>query len=173
MSEARTFPMKQGDLDWLCSIYAAVNLRHLRDTSFSVSAADELFKYLVKTQLPRRKWNIGRYVAEGVDPNADIVELFQAAGFSNVEPIDPRAETFAAECNQSSGLLIYVVEITSDRGRFSHYTIANRVTQSGDIALYDSWKFDRLVRVDDELKAGDLDVMIWKAWRIGSPANGR
>lgn len=173
MSDSRTFPLKQGDLDWLCSIYAAINLRHLRDKIFSVSSADVLFRKLIETQLPARNWKIGRYIAEGVDPNADIVELFEAAGFPSVEAIDLSAETIAAECSQQTGLLIYIEETTGDSDFFSHYTIATRVTQSGDIELYDSWKFQRLARVGGDLKAGNLNVKISTAWRICSPSNGQ
>ena len=171
MDDLRRFPLKQGDLDWLCSIYAAINLRHLRDTTFSDSTADELFKKLITKQLPARKWNVGRYVAEGVNPK-DIRGLFEAAEFSSVKLITtPSPEAIAMECRQQSGLLIYFEETTGGRNRFSHYTIATCVTQSGDIELYDSWKFDRLARVGDRLKAGSFDVTVLKAWRIGSPAN--
>ena len=150
-----------------------INLRHLRNSKFSISSADELFKELIETQLPAQKWNVGRYVAQGVDPNTDIVQLFKAAGFASVEAIDFSTEKIAAECRKQSGLLIFIKETTEHCDCFSHYTIANCVTQSGDIELYDSWKFERLTRLGGDLKAGNLDVKISAAWRIGSPANSQ
>lgn len=167
MSDCRTFPLKQGDLDYLCSIYAAINLRHWRGTMSGVSAADKLFRKLISKQLPARKWNVGRYVAEGVDPHSDIVELFKAAEFASVEAITPSVEKIAEACSEQSGILIYFEETTGGCDRFTHYTIATGVTRSGDVELYDSWKFERLQRANDELKAGNYKVQIVKAWRIG------
>lgn len=167
MGVLRTIPLKQGDLDWLCSIYAAINLGYLRGNISDICAADKLFKKLIAKQLPARKWNIGRYVTEGVDPNPDIVKLFEDSGFSSVEPIDPSAKAIEAECRQQPGVLIYFEETTGCSDRFSHYTIAIGVSQCRDIKLYDSWKFERLERVGDGLKAGDLNVKIKMAWRIG------
>lgn len=166
MGDCRTFPLKQGDLDYLCSIYAAINLWHLRDAMFDVSAADKLFRTLISEQLPPLKWNIGKYVSEGVDPNSDIVELFEAAQFSSVEAISPSFETIAAECSKQSGVLIYIEETTGGCDRFTHCTIATGVTRSGDVELYDSWKFKRLKRANGELTAGNYKVQIVKAWRV-------
>ena len=167
MKDDRQFPLQQGDLDWLCSAYAVINLLALRKQIETPRQADDTFKALIKA-LPGYKWSLSRYLAEGVDPSSDIDDLINVAGFSNLVSVEPQALYATVSRHRGPiGFLIYICEVTCDHP-FSHYTLVKRARKDGGFDLFDSYGFRRINSTPSgyEIDNSGSQIEIIAAWRI-------
>lgn len=165
------FPMQQGDLDWLCSAYAFINLLALRKSIETPQQADDKFVSMMEFLLAA-EWNFARYITEGVDPSLDVEELALAAGFSIPISIDPqKLHTTVSENRGPVGFLIYICEEKATRP-FSHYTIITHARKNGGFDLYDSYGFKRIISNGRsyELDESGIQIGIIAAWRIDQPS---
>lgn len=166
MIDRRKFPLRQGDLDWLCSAYAAINLCKLRGHISTPLEADERFEKMV-SDLPRG-WDLRRYIAEGVNPNRDIRNLMKIAGYSDATPLP--LDVMLASLHQRvapPGFLVYLKGVGDSRG-LSHYTIVKSAARSGRLGLYDSYGFSHIQRSTSGyiLEKGSCPIEIKAVWRV-------
>lgn len=170
VEDSRAFPLQQGSLDWLCSLYATINLCHRHDRIVAPAEADVLFRKLVADALPALNWDIGRYITQGVDPNPDVIDLLKAAGFSEIGTLQPTLSAIAEACRETPGVLIYFSEQPeAKRGLpFTHYTIVTSVSGEGKLSLFDSNGFDMIEQVGEQLHADGRAITISAAWRVAA-----
>lgn len=176
-SEAETLePLQQGELDLLCSVYAAVNLRRLRnpeEDSFGV------FKELIESI--HMYGNLARASLEGIDPR-DICWLLNKAGLGEYNIIkEPSTDTLAEIINTTSkGIFISLKPEDKTFGRvngktraehindgddpFTHYTIVTKV-DAESLTLFDSYGFSKLMRNGNEIYLENAPVNITHAFQ--------
>ena len=168
MEDSRAFPLQQGDLDWLCSLYATINLLYLHKKISALEEADQQFRALITGVLPTLGWDLGRYIALGVDPDQDILDLLKGVGFRKIEYFEPTVLAIATACRETPGVLIYFSERPRPNGTelFSHYTIVTSVSDAGELELYDSRGLKPIKQVCGRLHTDRVPIKIIAAWRI-------
>ena len=146
-------PYRQGDLDWLCSVYAAINLRQLSDGKMDEHEAAILFKILVQ-----------RIVAEGDLPKVllsgirhyaddDMTWLLKSAGLKDVERHKWNSVSqLDSYLKEHSGVVLFFKG--PDAGQ-THYTTVRSGSRSDCFKLFDSWKYDS---IELDTKAGQLGI---------------
>jgi hypothetical protein len=162
------FPIGQGALDYLCSIYAVINAFHLQDLLTDVpglpdgklKAAEELFEHLLERI--NKKGNLFLATTQGIDPE-DIPWLITTARNSpKGRKGTPLPQFPAGEYNfkdmvairshlksQSKAAAIIFFRILSDG--FTHYTVVKKINDSGDLVLFDSYGFETIADKDGKL----------------------
>lgn len=155
----RPFPLQQGDLDFLCSLYAVVNLLHLHGRAATIPEAGAHFTRIMG-KLPSLKWDLPRFVTEGVNPTGDLLELLGVAGFKGlVLPVRELNELRVTE----PGVLVF---LKSRDGSFDHYTIVTEVRSTGDLVLFDSFGFDVIECQAGAYTLRGVPIRLVKAWRV-------
>lgn len=144
----------------MCCLYAVINLLHRHGWADSVELAGEHFARILDN-LPSLKWDISTFATQGVDPNEDVIELLNLAGFSALEiPPENLAEVCAIN---SKGILIFCKHL---EGKFDHYTVVTEVSKDGELLLFDSYGFDRAIPKNGGYSLSGLIVTIQKAWKV-------
>lgn len=130
-------PLKQGDLDRLCGIYAVLNL--LRHES-KIGDTDQAFKKIIKYIC--LEGNLHQVVTAGLDCR-DIEWIFKKLEISYTSVSEGEIGKYLGR----KWVLVFLVEAgrkNVDRG-FTHYSIITDILNiSGGYTLFDSWGFDRL-----------------------------
>lgn len=70
------FPLQQGQLDWMCSIYAAINLMHVHGMIKTFDDAVVPFRRAIDFMQSESQWNLAKAITEGIDEE-DCGELFK------------------------------------------------------------------------------------------------
>lgn len=146
MADKPVFPLQQGDLDYLCSIYAVLNLANLHGTIGTVDDAKGCFDKIIRKIPGAMGGKLPAYVTKGIDPGDDFAWALGEAEFVNGSLV--RSPSYFSLCDALEKdrlpVPIYVVGLKGSR-HFSHYTIATAVHPNGNIALFDSYGFVELV----------------------------
>ncbi|MBC7137939.1 MAG: hypothetical protein H5U17_04175 [Defluviimonas sp.] len=131
MKEA-SFPYQQGSLDCLCSVYAVINLLHLRKKIRSVSGAGKVFKEFSKS----RGFELA--TRGGVWPK-DFLEftgpVFKARNLQCENVKDPGPESLLMRAK--SGAIIFF----KNGNGFDHYTVIRTTNSLSHVELFDSYGF--------------------------------
>jgi len=126
-----TFPFQQGGLDYLCHVYAAVNLLHLRGKIKSVEQAGEKFKEAMKWIL--EEGNLFKSSTEGMDPG-DVEEMLNLLGIP-VEVIKAPAPLVIGD-RAANGAVIFI-----EGDDWDHYTVIRTARGTEIVELFDSYGY--------------------------------
>lgn len=88
------FPARQGDLDFMCSIYAAVNALQLVGDIKELDQSAISFRLAILFMAAAREWDLGRSITEGVDPE-HLKELFQRLCWKDIHSETERTKNFS------------------------------------------------------------------------------
>lgn len=171
MAYKPVFPLQQGDLDYLCSIYAVLNLGYLHGTIGTLEDAKHRFDDIVR-EIPKAKGDLPAYVTKGIDPGKDFAwALEQAKLTKGTLDTSPSYSSLRSDLeNDRHPIPVYVVGKRPSR-HFSHYTIATGVHPNGNIALFDSYGFVELVRKVGALILGSETVKLVASWSEVRPGS--
>ncbi|WP_143542877.1 hypothetical protein [Cereibacter azotoformans] len=128
-----TPPYRQGDLDCLCSMYAAINLLQLRGHIRSIEEAGSAMRTLVAHIV--REGNLELVLTKGVyrsDLNAFFSELKHNSKKVN------RPSTRQIEHHAKDGAVIF---FESEDRTFDHYTVIRIKEGTERVELFDSYGF--------------------------------
>ena len=165
MTEHSDFPLQQGSVDWLCSIYAALNILYLRGELKSVNEASFKFAEILQ-RLADHNYNIRYYVTQGVDPE-NITDVLEISGISKIKDHQDHKNEFVGKYENAKAYLLYLCDVETNGIKYTHYTISTAKTPSGAHLLYDSCGFAELVPTGDgRFILGDKHVEINRAWKI-------
>lgn len=169
-------PLQQGELDSLCSVYAAVNLRRLRnpeEDSFGI------FKELIESI--HMYGNLARASLEGIDPD-EICWVLKEVGLGEhiiidnpsidtlTEIIDttPKGIFISLKCENKTFVRVNgktrAEHINHDDAPFTHYTIVTKV-DAESLTLFDSYGFSKLMRNGNEIHLKNVPVTITHAFQ--------
>lgn len=125
------FPCQQGDLDYLCHVYAAINLLHLAEKIDTLEEAGETFRLAMRWIW--RKGNLLGASTKGMwQPH--VAEMFGVFGL-DIDMIEsPCAEDIAARA--AKGAAIFIVGKDWD-----HYTVIRATKGVEAVQLFDSYGF--------------------------------
>lgn len=70
------FPLQQGALDWMCSIYAAINVMYIRGKIATLDEAAIPFRRAIDFMKSKEDWDLAKAISEGIDEE-DCSELFE------------------------------------------------------------------------------------------------
>jgi len=144
------FPFQQGDLDYLCYVYAAVNLLYLRGEIKSSEGAAS--KFQTALNWIATKGNLFRATTQGMG-QADVAEMLDLLKL----PVDlilrpTRSEVHAASDN---GALIFVKGVDWD-----HYTVIQATKGKRTVELFDSYGFQGFRSVHGKWFIDTMEVEI-------------
>lgn len=132
--KAHKFPFQQGDLDWLCSAYAPINLMYLRNDIKGIGEAARTLQALLK--YIQESGNLYASLTEGVYRD-DICEFLKKLGYKARKFNKPTPEDVA---NYAKNGAIIFLKMEGDEG-FNHYTTIRTADKLHNIELFDSYGF--------------------------------
>jgi hypothetical protein len=178
-STAKTdFPVRQGDLDFLCPVYAAINALHLIGDISEVDQAAIQFRLAIMFMQAAKDWDLARSLTEGIDP-ADMTDLLSRLAWRDIsglakheEQLNARslAERLAATDGLKRSAVISLVD-TKNRELVHHYVAADAADAT--IRLHDS-QFPSQILVDRakiHYGAERTQVSVGHAWIFTQRAN--
>ena len=132
---------RQGELDWLCSLYAAVNLRQLYLGRRDEGADFALFSKLVKLIEADPKGDLRKALLEGIwhcRPD-DMKWLLEESGFNNVQPINwTSAMDMRKNIKDRAGVVLFFKGPKIDE---SHFTVVKNHRSLDRFRLFDSYNY--------------------------------
>jgi len=135
MKNSIAFPFQQGDLDWLCSIYATINLSCLRGDIVGVEAAGETFNEL--STYVSKSGDLYQTITAGVR-RGDVTSFLRERGYKAKKFSKPSQELIRE--HSRNGAIIYLRNAEG----FDHYTVIRTAAGSTGIELYDSYRFSEI-----------------------------
>ena len=158
-------PFQQGDLDWLCGLYAIINLLKLQGGISTQEDACKKFEEIL-CEAAKQKWSILRFVTEGIGKR-DANNLLNIAHITNNKIKNFRLEEIPDCVGKSCAFLIYIrVPKTGNLADcFTHYTIINGKYENG-YHIFDSFGQKCLIRDKKYFNYGEHIVEIASAWKI-------
>ena len=145
------FPFQQGDLDWLCSLYATINLMHLQKDIDGIEDAGIKFNELL--QYVAKNGDLFRTITEGVY-RADVIEFLSHFDYKAKRFVKPTPEEIVE--HSTDGAIIYLKRPDG----FDHYTAIRAVGGLGKIELFDSYGFKKIQCRDGAWFLDDGEIAI-------------
>lgn len=128
-----TFPYQQGDLDWLCSIYATINLLHLQEHISKEKDAWVAMRALISYTASTGDLKLA--FTKGVEKD-DVCHFLMDRGYSSKNTELPSPHEI--EEGATDGAVIY---IKFDKSDFDHFTVIRTTRGINDVELFDSYGF--------------------------------
>ena len=153
MTRRDRFPLRQGNLDFLCSTSAAINAMHHRGEITALDQAAVPFRLAINYMQAHKDWDLAGNICFGHDEQ-DYPELLRVLSWRDWhEPVqDPSLDDLQAVFRQNPDTcaLISLVALESrglpcDQREALHYTVMTGVDESG-IRLADSLGVTELPR---------------------------
>lgn len=173
---AHDFPLKQGGLDFLCGVYAAINAMHLRGEISELDQAAIPFRLALMFMQSKQDWDLAQAVCFGVD-EGDYRELLKNLSWRDWDhtwdPTEHKIEKALDELANKSCASIIVSIVASDAKAHEnkpqrdvlHYTVVTGATPEG-LSFYDSHDANLITQENGQLcyeeekaKIGSLFVM--------------
>ena len=148
---APKFPLQQGTLDDLCSVYAIINFLHLEsDGEIDFERGAKIFqkgikavaKYEVATK--GKMGTLKGLVAQGNDPE-NFVWLYGKMGETR-HGLEHKKTVSAA----NMPALVYFEVNPSPIKDFTHYSVVRSVNKDGDMVLFDSYGFSNIMYINQK-----------------------
>lgn len=136
---ARKFPLQQGDLDSLCSIYAVINLLHSRGDVPDFDAAVRMFQNLIDRITAHPEGNVAGAVKTGVYRN-DVPWFLEQLGRKAVKKNARNVEDIVEGAKKGAIIFFKVL-----RGNFDHYTVLSPTSTAVRLELIDSYGFNEII----------------------------
>jgi hypothetical protein len=192
MAVNRNFPLQQGDLDFLCSVYAAINALYLRArpvgfpdaTAGGLALAGQIFVHVVHRINTAKGGDLPGAISEGIDPKDIFWLVNETRGYWNdpstshrkedpllpmiplIENVDgfwkPTPKIEEMREHLQAGHVI--IAFKRDDG-FDHYSVISSIKLDNTIILYDSYGISQLPWVDGSYKL-DGKVTITSAFLL-------
>lgn len=134
------FPYQQGNLDYLCHLYAAVNLLHLRGKIVTLEQAGEQFTKAIQWIWTAKGGNLFAATTEGMDP-PDVAEMLDELGIPVDHIEQPKPDVVAKRA--ANGAVIFIKGSDWD-----HYTVIRAARGVEIIELFDSYGFRQCQHLD-------------------------
>jgi hypothetical protein len=134
------FPLKQGDLDFLCGVYAAINAMHLRGEVNELDQAAVPFRLALMCMQSNQQWDLAQAVCFGIDED-DYHELLAQISWREwdyiKDPTEKQLSNALAELNSKtcdSFIISILAKDTEVRGKNTrrnvlHYTVVKKPHQ--------------------------------------------
>lgn len=157
------FPLQQGSLDWLCSIYAAINVMHLRGKITTLDAAAVPFGQAIEFMQKEKGWNLSRAICEGIDEE-DCCQLFQKLSGADWEVDSGNVYTDRLSRLKellhggAKAVVVSLVRDAEDERGVMHYTVVTHVS-STNLTTWDS-QGKKIERNADKLEYDGADVRL-------------
>lgn len=141
-------PVRQGDVDALCGIYALMNLQRLqRDVETDprdveedgLSVEAEFFVRALHAVASDTEGDLVKTVTEGLDA-MDLIWLSTQLGGPKFKEVSPATiESVANLLSKNKGVIVYF-----EGDDFTHYSVALSADEkTGSLTLFDSWEFEQ------------------------------
>lgn len=127
------FPYQQGDLDYLCHVYAAMNLLHIRGEIATLEGAGEKFTEALQWISTVEGGNLFAATTEGMDAH-EVAEMLCVLGLP-VDCIDAPAPEVVAE-RAAEGAVIFI-----EGDGWDHYTVIRAAGRTEIFQIFDSYGF--------------------------------
>ncbi|WP_133251584.1 hypothetical protein [Zavarzinia aquatilis] len=157
MAIPKNFPLQQGSLDYFCSIYASLNLLHLKGRLDNIDDASVLFKEIIYNIAESDDGDIAGYVTEGIDP-VQIPWLLVASRIVEIEDC-----VIEIEANMIRENIPALVFLCCEDG-FTHYTVVNGMKENGEFTLFDSYGFSGISLGDAGFMLNGVLIKELQAW---------
>ena len=139
---AKKFPLQQGDLDSLCSIYAVINLLHSRGEIADFDAAVGKFQKLIDCITAHPEGNVAGAVKAGVY-RGDVPWFLEQLGRKVAKKNAPNVEDIVEGVKKGAIIFFKVLQ-----GNFDHYTVLSPASTAARLELIDSYGFDEILASD-------------------------
>ncbi|MCW0181547.1 MAG: hypothetical protein OJI70_07205 [Zavarzinia sp.] len=175
MKISKKFPLHQGDLDYFCSIYAALNLIHLKGKLDSVKEAEKLFRKIINEINKDETGDIVRYITEG-NYKRDVPWLLDLIKYNSGDKLTKKTDIIEKFGNKEEVYKFFnedfpaFVYIVREDG-FTHYTVIKGVGENGGFSLFDSYGFSEISFGDDGLMLDGVFIRKLQVWPARSNAN--
>lgn len=155
----RPFPLQQGNLDFLCSTYAAINAMACRGEITQINQAAIPFRLAMQFMQANKDWDLAGNICMGHDEE-DYPDLLAQLSWRDwqVPLYDPDLATVAGALQTAPCVIVSLVR-PEDLGRPSgarevlHYTVLTALTAER-IALADSMGAQEILRAGADLLYG-------------------
>ena len=127
------FPLQQGALDWLCSIYAAINAMNVCGEIATLDDAADPFRNAIKFMQKEKGWNLSKAIRKGIDEE-DCRELFQklsgaAWGVDSETDYPDRLVRLKDLLDRGAkAVVVSLVRVASEPRDVLHYTVVTGVS---------------------------------------------
>ena len=127
------FPLQQGALDWLCSIYAAINVMHVRGKIANLDEAAVRFGNAIEFMQSAKGWNLSKALCEGIDEE-DCCELFQKLSgadwdvYPDIDCPDRLSRLKQLLDDGAKAVIVSLVRDAKDDRDVLHYTVVMGVS---------------------------------------------
>ena len=192
MAKKKNFPLQQGDLDFLCSVYAAINALHLRTkdvgfpdaTAGGLALAEQIFNHVIHRISTDKRGNLSGAISKGIDAKDIRWLVNETRGYWN-DPgtshrkADPKlleippiksAKGFQVKNPEIQEMREHlqagqvIIAFERDDG-FDHYSVISSIKPDNTIMLYDSYGISQLPWVEGSYKL-DGKVTITSAFLL-------
>lgn len=172
------FPIKQGQLDFMCSIYAAINALHLVGDIRKLDQAAIQFRLAIMFMQAAKDWDLGRSVTEGVDPE-DMEEFLGRLCWREIDCFVEEDEGLsvlqvagylAPNNGRKRAAVISLVDADRDADGYVYHYLAADLSDQGTLRLHDSQCPSQLTCNGSTLSYGlgeekdKIDVKIRHVW---------
>lgn len=160
------FPLQQGSLDFLCSIYAVINMMERHGEFRTLDQAAIPFRVAILKAQASADWDLAATITKGLNEE-DIEELIGVMLYGEVETIqqptlDNLKNMLEKENNVSRRGII--VSLYQD-DELIHHSVVKEVTDD-KLPLHDSYGCAHLHRKGNTLMYQGKDVQIGWAYRL-------
>lgn len=156
------FPLKQGALDFLCGVYAAINAMYVRGEVDDLDEASIPFRLALNTMQANKDWDLAASICHGIDEGPYNELLVKLSWREWRDPIeDPEADALEAlfheRANEPGFCVIVSIIEPGDLGKDSHerevihYTVVTGITGEA-IHLADSMAASEMKRKGEVLE---------------------
>ena len=175
MNISKKFPLQQGDLDYFCSIYAALNFLHLKGKLESIENAEKLFRKIVHAIKDDEHGDIVGYITKGIFEYDALFPLDLIKNGIGIEysikneiiELFNNGEDIYKFINDNAPIFVYLIRVDG----FTHYTIIDGIKRGGSISLFDSYGFSEISFKDENFMLDGVIIMKMKAWTIRPNSN--
>jgi hypothetical protein len=187
----KRFPLQQGDLDYLCNLYAIINAMKLMEPTLSIEDAGKIFNFVVYDTCFAVGGNLGA-IAAGIGPYYNE-EKPDDPGLGNAmkrllknvlktPDLSVGLPQFEIEVNTKVNLRMIAGQIkktgrpvifqyrTTTRGglsreeQFEHCTVVQAVACDGALVLFDSYGLKRAHHFGKDETVDDEQIMVRNAF---------
>jgi hypothetical protein len=153
-----SFPYQQGNLDWLCSVYATINLLHLNRDINNEDEAWKAMKSLIL--LIKDEGDLSAVLTKGVH-KGDVQDFLRAYERESDRLDNPTLEEIQEKAQE--GAIIYFKSVD---GSFNHYTVIRVGKGSKKVELFDSYGFKTIQCTGGEWFIDDNAILIRQLYSL-------
>ena len=165
------FPLQQGALDDLCSVYAIVNfLALVCGKDFKPAQARAVFNSAIAAIDTVNPGDLQALVTEGIDPKHLVCLYNEAVKGLWSFPKTPKLKLQKGPPTPDKNTIIFFAQDQFPDNTFTHYTVVKKVENDGSLLLSDSYGLPKIVcnegkytlQRDHDEKARNVEILnVW------------